>query len=156
MIVDKRKIMYLVPAYYAWNNMFHTLQHSTNFLEFWHFCLEIQELNRFVMWRYAKKSHQTGIANLPSARNWGVSVSGLKCVETSWVATSCGRSCASPMNPRTHASWRDGTHVVGRGWMVSPGVLDWEKNTMCSRNNATSWWFQPIWKMLVKLHHFPK
>ena len=55
MIVDKRKIMYLVPAYYAWNNMFHTLQHSTNFLEFWHFCLEIQELNRFVMWRYAKK-----------------------------------------------------------------------------------------------------
>ena len=22
--------------------------------------------------------------------------------------------------------------------------------------NNTSWWFQPIWKILVKLEHFPK
>ena len=23
-------------------------------------------------------------------------------------------------------------------------------------NQSTSWWFQPIWKILVKLDHFPK
>ena len=33
-------------------------------------------------------------------------------------------------------------------------------SSMCDRGyqyeNKTSWWFQPIWKILVKLDHFPK
>ena len=124
MIVDKRKIMYLVPAYYAWNNMFHTLQHSTNFLEFWHFCLEIQELNRFVMWRYAKKISPNWNCKPPV----GKKLRRLRS-EMRRNLMSCNelRSELRFSNEPAYACQLKGWDPVGRGWMVSPGVLDWEK-----------------------------
>ena len=30
------------------------------------------------------------------------------------------------------------------------------KTTWCKTTQNTSWWFQPIWKLYVKLDHFPK
>ena len=48
----------------------------------------------------------------------------------------------------------------GTGYSTSIYLLDQPLKTTQHKNDATitkpSWWFQPIWKILVKLDHFPK
>ena len=41
-------------------------------------------------------------------------------------------------------------------YMISNGVRDVKEPFFFQRITPTSWWFQPIWKILVKLDHFPK
>ena len=40
------------------------------------------------------------------------------------------------------------------GGCVDPKVMDGPQKQF--PNNKTSWWFQPMWTILVKLDHFPK
>ena len=56
------------------------------------------------------------------------------------VPTTEGRSAAPAGYP------------LGVGFGTTEGLRIFYPNTQC----FTSWWFQPIWKILVKLYHFPR
>ena len=61
-----------------------------------------------------------------------------------------------------HLEWKGGFEPVWRrGWVLkmTPGlwgvrILRFKKNLM--KLSVSGWWFQPIWKILVKLDHSPR
>ena len=46
-------------------------------------------------------------------------------------------------------------HLVSMSTPNTPWLL-FERTVFFFRMSMTSWWFQPLWKILVKLDHFPK
>ena len=56
---------------------------------------------------------------------------------------------------RLNMRWNSGSTVYFSKAQLNENQCEWT-HVVCSDAYWTSWWFQPIWKILVKLDHFPK